>query len=113
MGVIVIAIIGNAAEHGTAVLMARRDRMDLAMSIAVGSSSQVALLVAPVLVFAGWAMGTPMSLVFTPFEIAGIALAVLIVEMISFDGETTWFEGAELLAVYAILAASFYYVPKG
>ena len=111
MGVIVIAIIGNAAEHGTAVLMARRDRMDLAIAIAIGSSSQIALFVAPVLVFAGWAMGAPMSLVFTPFEIAGIALAVLIVEMISFDGETTWFEGAELLAVYAILAVSFYFVP--
>ena len=96
MGVIVIAIIGNAAEHGTAVLMARRDRMNLAMSIAIGSSSQIALFVAPVLVFAAWAMGTPMSLVFTPFEIAGIALAVLIVEMISSDGETTRFEGAEL-----------------
>lgn len=111
MGVIIIAIIGNAAEHGTAVLMARRDRMNLAMSIAIGSSSQIALFVAPVLVFAGWAMGTPMSLVFTPFEIAGIALAVLIVEMISFDGETTWFEGAELIAVYLILAVSFYFVP--
>jgi Ca2+:H+ antiporter len=111
MGVIVIAIIGNAAEHGTAVLMARRDRMTLAMSIAIGSSSQIALFVAPVLVFAGWAMGTPMSLVFTPFEIAGIALAVLIVEMISSDGETTWFEGAELIAVYLILAVSFYFVP--
>jgi Ca2+:H+ antiporter len=111
MGVIVIAIIGNAAEHGTAVLMARRDRMNLAMSIAIGSSSQIALFVAPVLVFAGWAMGTPMSLVFTPFEIVSVALAVLIVEMISFDGETTWFEGAELIAVYLILAVSFYFVP--
>lgn len=111
MGVIVIAIIGNAAEHGTAVLMARRDRMNLAMSIAIGSSSQIALFVAPVLVFAGWAMGTPMSLVFTPFEIAGVALAVLILDMISSDGETTWFEGAELIAVYAILAVSFYFVP--
>jgi Ca2+:H+ antiporter len=113
MGVIVIAIIGNAAEHGTAVLMARRDRMTLAMSIAIGSSSQIALFVAPVLVFAGWAMGSPMSLVFTPFEIAGIALAVLIVEMISSDGETTWFEGAELIAVYLILGVSFYFVPAG
>ncbi len=111
MGVIVIAIIGNAAEHATAVMLARRDHMNLSMAIAVGSSSQIALFVAPVLVFAGWAMGTPMSLVFTPFEIAGIALAVLVVEMISFDGETTWFEGAELIAVYLILAVSFYYVP--
>jgi Ca2+:H+ antiporter len=113
MGVIVIAIIGNAAEHGTAVIMARRNRMNLAMTIAIGSSSQIALFVAPVLVFVGWAIGHPMSLVFTPFEIAGIALAVLIVEMISSDGETTWFEGAELIAVYLILAVCFYFVPAG
>jgi Ca2+:H+ antiporter len=111
MGVIVIAIIGNAAEHGTAVMMARRNRMTLAVSVAIGSSTQIALFVAPVLVFAGWAMGRPMSLVFTPFEIAGIALAVLIMQMISSDGETTWFEGAELIAVYLILAVSFYFVP--
>lgn len=111
MGVIVIAIIGNAAEHGTAVMMARRNRMELAVSVAIGSSSQIALFVAPVLVFAGWWMNRPMSLVFTPFEIAGIALAVLILQMISSDGETTWFEGAELIAVYLILAVSFYFVP--
>lgn len=111
MGVIIIAIIGNAAEHGTAVMMARRDRMTLAVSVAIGSSSQIALFVAPVLVFVGWLMGRPMSLVFTPFEIAGIALAVLILQMIASDGETTWFEGAELIAVYLILAVSFYFVP--
>ncbi len=111
MGVIVIALIGNAAEHASAVMMARRNRMNLALTIAVGSSSQIALFVAPVLVFIGWAIGKPMSLVFTPLEIVGIALAVLIVEMISGDGETTWFEGAELIAVYLILAVSFYFVP--
>lgn len=111
MGVIIIAIIGNAAEHATAVMMARRDRMTLAVSIAIGSSTQIALFVAPVLVFAGWLMRRPMSLVFTPFEIAGVALAVLIMDMISSDGETTWFEGAELIAVYLILAVSFYFVP--
>ena len=111
MGVIVIAIIGNAAEHATAVIMARRDRMTLAVSIAIGSSTQIALFVAPVLVFAGWLMGRRMSLVFTPFEIAGVALAVLIMQMIASDGETTWFEGAELIAVYLILAVSFYFVP--
>jgi Ca2+:H+ antiporter len=111
VGVIVIAIIGNAAEHATAVMMARRDRMDLALTIAIGSSAQIALFVAPVLVFASLLMGHPMSLVFSPLEIAGIALAVLIVEMISYDGETTWFEGAELIAVYLILAVSFFFVP--
>ncbi len=111
VGVILIAIIGNAAEHATAVMMARRNRMDLALTIAIGSSAQIALFVAPVLVFASLLMGHPMSLVFSPLEIAGIALAVLIVEMISSDGETTWFEGAELIAVYLILAVSFFFVP--
>jgi Ca2+:H+ antiporter len=112
LGVIVIAIIGNAAEHATAIVMARRDRMELALSIAVGSSIQIALLVAPLLVFASWLMGKPMSLVFSPLEIAGITLAVLTAEMISSDGETTWFEGVQLIAVYLILAVAFYFVPS-
>lgn len=112
LGVIVIAIVGNAAEHGTAVIMAKRDKMDLALGIAIGSSAQIALLVAPVLVILAWMMGKPMSLVFVPLEITGIALAVLIVEMISSDGETTWFEGVQLLAVYLILAVAFYFVPS-
>lgn len=111
LGVIIIAIIGNAAEHATALVMARRDRMELAVSISVGSSIQIALLVAPILVFAASIMGTPMSLVFSPLEITGIALAVLTAQMISGDGETTWFEGVELVAVYVILAVAFYFVP--
>ncbi|MGZ4786956.1 MAG: calcium/proton exchanger [Terriglobales bacterium] len=111
LGVIIIAVIGNAAEHATAIVMARRDRMELAVSIAVGSSSQIALLVAPILVFAAWLMGKPMSLVFSPLETAGIALAVLTAQMISSDGETTWFEGVQLIAVYVILAVAFYFVP--
>jgi Ca2+:H+ antiporter len=111
LGVIIIAVIGNAAEHATAIVMARRDRMELAISIAIGSSIQIALLVAPILVFAAWFMGKPMSLVFTPLEITGIALAVLTAQMISSDGETTWFEGVQLIAVYLILAVAFYFVP--
>jgi Ca2+:H+ antiporter len=111
VGVIVVAIIGNAAEHSSAIIMARRNQMDLAMTIAIGSSTQIALFVAPLLVFLSVAIGHPMSLVFTGLEIAAIVLSVLIVEMISYDGETNWFEGAELLAVYAILAVSFYFVP--
>jgi Ca2+:H+ antiporter len=91
--------------------MARRNHMDLAINIAIGSSTQIALFVAPVLVFASVAMGHPMSLVFNAFEIAAIVLSVLIVEMISADGETNWFEGAELLAVYVILGAAFYFLP--
>ncbi|HVZ16458.1 MAG TPA: hypothetical protein VG897_05035, partial [Terriglobales bacterium] len=112
LGVIIIAIIGNAAEHATAIVMARCDRMELAVSIAIGSSIQIALLVAPILVFAAWLMGKPMSLVFSPLEIAGIGLAVLTAQMISSDGETTWFEGVQLMAVYVILAVAFYFVPS-
>ena len=111
VGVIVVAIVGNAAEHSSAVVMARRNHMDLSMTIAVGSSTQIALFVAPLLVFSSWALGKRMSLVFHPLEIASIALAVLIVEMISSDGETNWFEGAQLLALYLILGAAFYFVP--
>lgn len=111
LGVIIIAIIGNAAEHSTAIIMAARNKMDVALNIAVGSSSQIALLVAPLLVFVSWFMQKRMSLVFTGLEIAGIGLAVLVLEMISYDGETNWFEGVELVAVYLILAVAFYYVP--
>jgi Ca2+:H+ antiporter len=111
VGVVVIAIVGNAAENSTAILMARRNKIDLAVSIATGSSTQIALLVAPVLVFLSVWMGHPMTLVFNGFEIAAIILSVLIVEMISADGETNWFEGAQLLAVYLIVAVAFYFVP--
>ena len=112
VGVIVVALVGNAAENSTAILMARRNRMDVSMSIATGASTQIALFVAPVLVFLSVAIGHPMTLVFNGFEIAAIVLSVLIVEMISSDGETNWFEGAQLLAVYAIVAVAFYFVPE-
>ena len=111
VGVIVVAIVGNAAEHSTAVMVAMRNKMDLAMTIAVGSSTQIALFVAPLLVLLSWAISKPMSLVFNGFEIAAIALSVIIVEMISSDGETNWFEGAQLLALYVILGIAFYFVP--
>jgi Ca2+:H+ antiporter len=111
MGVIVIAIIGNAAEHAVAVMMARRNRMELALGVTAGSSVQIALLIAPLLVLISWVIHQPMSLVFTPLEIAGVALAVLIVTVIALDGQTTWFEGAELLAVYVIFAISAYFMP--
>ena len=105
-------IIGNAAEHATAIFMAMENKMDLALGIAIGSSAQIALLVAPLLVLYSWAIHKPMSLLFMPLEIAGITVAVLIVEMISSDGETTWFEGVQLLAVYLILAVAFYFMPN-
>lgn len=111
VGVIVVAVIGNAAEHASAILMARKDKMDLAMTICTGSSTQIALFVAPVLVFASFLFGQPMSLIFNAFEVVGIGLSVLILAMVSLDGESNWFEGLQLTAVYVILAIVFYFVP--
>jgi Ca2+:H+ antiporter len=110
VGVIVVAIIGNAAEHFSAVVMARKNKMELSVTIATASSTQIALFVAPVLVFASYAFGQPMSLVFNAFEIVGIGLSVLIVSLVSLDGESNWFEGLQLLAVYLILAIVFFFV---
>jgi Ca2+:H+ antiporter len=112
VGVVVVATVGNAAEHSTAILMAYKNKMDLCLSICIGSSVQIALFVAPVLIFASYLLGNPMQLVFSPLEIAGIALAVLTLEMIVNDGETVWFEGAELIAAYTILGIAFYLVPE-
>jgi len=112
VGVIIVAIVGNAAEHSTAILMAMRNKMELAMTIAVGSSIQIALFVAPLLVFLSLLLGHPMTLIFNGFEIVAIFLSVLIVQMISSDGETNWMEGAQLLAVYALMAVAFYFVPE-
>jgi Ca2+:H+ antiporter len=111
VGMIVVAIVGNAAEHSTAILMARKNQTDAALAIAVGSSTQIALLVAPVLVFTSFALGTPMTLVFHPLEIVAIVLSVLVIHMVATDGETNWFEGLELLAVYAMLGLAFYFLP--
>jgi Ca2+:H+ antiporter len=111
VGVIVVAIVGNAAEHSTAIIVARENKMDLAITIAVGSSTQIALFVAPLLVFLSVAVGRPMSLVFNALEIAAVVVSVIIVEMISADGESNWFEGVQLLAVYLLLAVAFYFVP--
>ncbi|HEY3379711.1 MAG TPA: calcium/proton exchanger [Armatimonadota bacterium] len=110
VGVIVVAVIGNAAEHFSAVSMARKDKMDLAMTIATASSTQIALFVAPVLVFASFLFGTPMTLVFNPFEIVGIALSVLLLSVVSLDGESNWFEGLQLVAVYLVFGIVFYFV---
>ena len=113
VGVIVVAIIGNAAEHSTAILMAMKNRMDLCLGIALGSSIQVAVFVAPVLVFASYYIGpSPMNLVFTAAEVTAIALSVLIAAQITNDGESNWMEGVQLLALYAILGAVFYYLPE-
>jgi Ca2+:H+ antiporter len=110
IGVIVIAIVGNAAEHWVAVLVALKDKMDLSVNIAIGSSAQVALFVAPVLVLTSFVLGPgPMPLVFNGFEIAAIFLAVLVAYQVTNEGESTWFEGVQLLALYLILGLTFYY----
>ncbi len=114
VGVIVVAIVGNAAEHWVAVLVARKDKMDLAVNIAIGSSAQVALFVAPVLVLASFVLGPhPMALVFNGFELGGLFLAVLIAGHVTNEGESTWYEGVQLLAVYLVLGLSFYYAGVG
>lgn len=110
VGVIVVAIVGNAAEHWVAVLMAAKNKMDLAVNIAVGSSAQIALFAAPVLVICSFFIGPhPMALVFNGFELAAIVLAIIIANHVTNEGESTWFEGLQLLAVYAVLALAFFY----
>ncbi len=108
VGAIVVAIVGNAAEHWVAVLVARKDKMDLAVNIAIGSSAQIALFVAPVLVLASFVLGPgPMPLVFNGFELGAVFLAVLIAIHVTSEGESNWFEGLQLLAVYAVVALAF------
>jgi Ca2+:H+ antiporter len=110
-GVIVIALVGNAAEHYSAVSAARANDMTLAFEISVGSSAQIALVVAPVLVLLSTWMGRPMSLVFNAFEIAAIGLSVGIAALVALDGESNWLEGFQLLGVYLIFGAAFYLIP--
>lgn len=113
VGVIVVAIVGNAAEHSTAVLMAMKNRMDLSLSIAIGSSIQIALFVAPVLVLISYFLGPkPMDLVFTPAEVLAVAIAVAITGQIAGDGESNWLEGVQLLAVYIIIGIVFFFLPE-
>jgi Ca2+:H+ antiporter len=110
MGVVVVAIVGNAAEHSTAILVAMKGKMDLALGIAMGSSMQIALFVAPALVIAGHFMGTPLGLEFTLLEVVAVMLSVSAVALLIHDGKTNWFEGFQLLAIYAILAIAFYFI---
>ncbi len=111
VGSLLNASLGNAAEHSTAVLMAMKNKMDLALGIAVGSSMQIALLVAPLLVFASYLFGAPLDLIFTPFEVAAVTMSVLILGFVSMDGESHWMEGVMLVGVYAMLAIAFYFLP--
>lgn len=110
-GVILLPIIGNAAEHATAVTVAIKNKMDLSVSVAVGSSLQIALFVAPTLVIAGYFFGQPMDLDFNPFELVAVAVAVLIANSISSDGKSNWLEGSLLLATYVVLGFAFYFHP--
>ena len=111
VGVIIIPIIGNAAEHATAVTMAMQDKMDVALGIAVGASAQIALFVAPLLVFISALFGQQLSLIFTQVELVAMAFSVAVVAFVSHDGETHWLEGVQLLALYVIIALAFLLVP--
>jgi Ca2+:H+ antiporter len=111
IGVILVPIVGNAAEHMTAVTVALKNKMDLSLGIAIGSATQIALLVAPALVLAGAVMGRPLTLAFSPFEVLAVVMAVLIANFITLDGESNWLEGTMLLATYGILAAAFWLHP--
>jgi Ca2+:H+ antiporter len=110
IGVIVVAIVGNAAEHWVAVLVAAKNKMDLAVNIAIGSGAQIALFVAPVLVIASFFLGVgPMPLVFNGFELGALLVAILAAQVVTQDGESNWFEGVQLLALYTILAIAFFF----
>ncbi|BAP18001.1 calcium/proton exchanger [cyanobacterium endosymbiont of Epithemia turgida] len=110
-GIILLPIVSNAAEHTTAVTVAIKDKMDLSMAIAVGSSLQIALFIAPVLVISGWITGKSMDLSFNPFELVVVAVAVLITNSISADGRSNWLEGILLLATYIVIGLAFYFYP--
>ena len=110
VGVFIVAIVGNAAEHWVAVLVAAKDKMDLAVNIAIGSSAQIALFVAPVLVLLSFVVGPdPMALVFNGYELGALLFAVLIANLVTQDGESNWFEGVQLLSLYAVLGLVFYF----
>ncbi|MCC6730945.1 MAG: calcium/proton exchanger [Chthonomonadales bacterium] len=112
VGVVIVPIVGNAAEHASAVTMAARNRMEVSLSIAVSSSTQIALFVAPLLVFVSIPLGHPMPFVFNDFELIAVGFAAVIAAFIARDGRCKWIEGAQLLAVYAILALAFFFIPR-
>jgi Ca2+:H+ antiporter len=112
VGLILIPIVGNAAEHSSAVLFAVRNKLDVTLEIAIGSSTQIALFVAPALVFISLAVGHPMDFVFSTFEVAAVALSTVLVFMISSDGRSNWLEGAQLVGAYLIMAVSFFFVER-
>ena len=111
VGLILVPVVGNAAEHAGAIRLAMRDQVDVSIEIAVGSSTQIALFVAPFLVFFSLVVGKPLNFFFSGFEIAAVGFSTAIVALISRDGRSDWLEGAQLLAAYAIIALSFFFIP--
>lgn len=111
LGIIIIPIVGNVAEHLVAVQVAIKNQMNLSLSISIGSSLQIALFVAPLLVFISLLMGNPLTLVFNQFELIALMAAVIITALVALDGESVWIEGAMLLAVYVIIALAFFWLP--
>jgi Ca2+:H+ antiporter len=111
IGVVIVAIIGNAAEHASAITMAMKNKMDLALQISIGSATQMAMFVAPAFVFVSLLFKNQMTLVFDPFELISIFLSVLIVNLVIADGESNWLEGTQLLTAYVIMAIAFFVHP--
>jgi Ca2+:H+ antiporter len=113
IGIVFLAVIGGAAESGSAIAVARKDKMDLSVGIAIGSSIQIALFVAPVLVFASYLVGPqPLELSFTRAEVGALLIGVLVGTIVCGDGQSNWFRGVQLVTVYTIIAAMFYFLPS-
>jgi Ca2+:H+ antiporter len=110
VGLIVVPLVGNAAEHSSAVLLAMKDKMDTSIEIAIGSSTQIALFIAPLLVFVSLLLGHPMDFIFTEIEIAAVAFSSIVLGFIALDGRSNWIEGVQLLAAYLIMAVSFFFL---
>ncbi|MQB01558.1 MAG: calcium/proton exchanger [Actinobacteria bacterium] len=110
VGLIIVPIVGNAAEHSSAIFLAAKDKMDISIEIAIGSSTQIALFVAPMLVFISLIVGNPMNFIFTGFEIAAVGFSSAILAFIALDGRSNWLEGVQLLAAYVIMAISFFFL---
>lgn len=111
IGLILLPIVGNAAEHVTAVSVAMKNKMDLAIGVAIGSSMQIALFVTPLMVIIGWIIGEPMTLFFNTFETCVLFVTVLIVNYLIQDGESNWLEGVMLISTYIIIAIAVFYYP--
>ncbi len=111
LGIILIPLVGNIAEHVVAIQMAMKNKMELSLAISLGSSLQIALFVAPLLVFISLLLGNPLTLTFNPFEVIALVGATLIAALIALDGESNWLEGAQLLGVYLIIGIAFFFLP--